>query len=275
MTGEAANQEVVELLHAAESALADGRPVDAEKICRTLVDRLPKHADAQYLLAEALRLQGRVEECELTYRSCVLAHPEHSESWAALASMLFEQVRWEEARRAANRSLREDPYNPEAAFVRGALRERRDDYAGAHRDFLRAWRSSPKDWPLPIPLDDDVLESVVEEAINLLHPTLRDYLANVAIILEDYPAEEVLLQYDPPAAATGLLGYFSGASLMERSVTNPWSNLPSAIVIYRRNIERMAATKEEIIEHLCITFFHEVGHFLGLSGEDLVQHDTE
>jgi len=275
MTGEPANQEVTDLLHAAEHALAEGRPVDAEQICRKVVDKAPQHADAQYLLAESLRLQGRIEECELTYRACVLSHPEHSESWAALASMLFEQVRWEEARRAANRSLREDPYNPEAAFVRGALRERRDDYAGAHRDFLRAWKSSPRDWPLPIPLDDEVLETVVEEAIHLLHPTLRDYLANVAIILEDYPAEEVLLQYDPPAAATGLLGYFSGASLMERSVANPWSNLPSAIVIYRRNIERMATTKEEIIEQLCITFFLEVGHFLGLSEEDLIQRDLE
>ncbi|MEE2750549.1 MAG: metallopeptidase family protein [Myxococcota bacterium] len=275
MTAEPASQELVDLLQAAESALADGRPVDAEKICRSVVNREPQHAEAQYLLAEALRLQGRVEECELTYRACVLSHPEHSESWAALASMLFEQVRWEEARRAANRSLREDPYNPEAAFVRGALRERRDDYAGAHRDFLRAWRSSPRDWPLPVPLEDEVLESVVEEAIHLLHPTLRDYLANVAIILEDYPAEEVLLQYDPPAAATGLLGYFSGASLMDRAAANPWSNLPSAIVIYRRNIERMATTKEEIIEQLCITFFHEVGHFLGLSEEDLVKRDLD
>lgn len=273
MTGQAAPKDLAALLHAAESALAEGRPVDAEKFCRSAVDHAPECADAKYLLAEALRLQGRMEECELTYRSCVLSHPEHSESWAALSSMLFEQVRWEEARRTANRSLREDPSNPEASFVRGALRERRDDYAGAHRDFLRAWRSSPRDWPLPVALDDETLESVVEEAIHLLHPSLRDYLANVAIILEDYPAEEVLLQYDPPAAATGLLGYFSGASLMERSVANPWSNLPSAIVIYRRNIERMATTREEVIEQLCITFFHEVGHFLGLGEEDLIERD--
>jgi predicted Zn-dependent protease with MMP-like domain len=273
MKSEAAPQELVVLLHAAESALAEGRPVDAEQLSRSAVDHSPGCADALYLLAESLRLQGRIEECELTYRSCVLSHPEHSESWAALSSMLFEQVRWEEARRAANRSLREDPYNPEAAFIRGALRERREDYAGAHRDFLRAWRSNPRDWPLPVPLDDDTLESVVEEAIDLLHPTLRDYLANVAIILEDYPPEEVLLQYDPPAAGTGLLGYFSGASLMDRSIANPWSNLPNAIVIYRRNIERMAITREEVVEQLCITFFHEVGHFLGLSEEHLVEPD--
>jgi predicted Zn-dependent protease with MMP-like domain len=260
---------IKELLEQAEAALLEGQPEQAESICRQAVESFPSNADAQYLLAEALRLQGRSDESELAYRGCVMSQPGHGDAWAALASMLFEQARWEESRRAANRALREEPYNPEASFIRGALRERRHDYAGAHRDFLRAWRSQPEHWPLPLSLEDEELESVVEEAIEQLHPTLRDYLGNVAIILEDFPADEVLLQYDPPAVATGLLGYFSGASLMDRSLEDPWSNLPSAIVIYRRNIERMAATREEVIDQLRITFFHEVGHFLGLDEDDL------
>jgi predicted Zn-dependent protease with MMP-like domain len=108
---------------------------------------------------------------------------------------------------------------------------------------------------------------VVEEAIHKLHPSVQEYLANVAIILEDLPTDEVLAGYDPPASPTGLLGYFSGYSLSERSVETPWSNLPSAIVIYRRNIERLSSSREELVEQVGLTVFHEVGHLLGLDFE--------
>ena len=131
---------------------------------------------------------------------------------AALASIFMEDLRWEEARRAANRALREELWSGEASFVRGALRERRGDYAGAFRDFTRAWRADPQAWPLPAHLEDDELEAIVEEAVDSLHPTIQDYLKNVAVILEDLPSTKVLSSYDPPASPTGLLGYFSGYS---------------------------------------------------------------
>ena len=51
-------------------------------------------------------------------------------------------------------------------------------------------------------------------------------------------------------------------------VENPWSNLPSAVVIYRKNLERLASTPEDVIEHLRFTFIHELGAMFGLSPED-------
>ena len=264
-----------ELLAEAELALSEGAPADAESFCRNVLASDPQQAQALFLLAEALRLQGRYPEAELQYKRCVLAHPEHSDAWAALSSIFFEDLRWEEARRAANRALREDLWSSEASFVRGALRERRRDYAGAYRDFARAWRSDPQAWPLPSHLSDEAMEAIVEEAINGLHPTIQEYLANVAIILEDLPTDQVLSAYDPPASPTGLLGYFSGYSMIERSVESPWSNLPSAVVIYRRNVERLSASREEVIEQIRISFLHEVGHLLGLTEEDLAKRDSE
>ncbi len=257
------------LLDAAEAALMDGRPEDAEGLLRRALAIDARHSEAQFLLGETLREQGRVEESELAYRGAVLANPGLAEGWSALSSVLFDQLRWEEARRAANRSLREDPWNAEASYVRAALRERRGDVAGARRDYLRAWRAEPTYFPLPQVLDDDTLEEVVSDALSRLHPTLQEYLANVAILLEEVPSEDVLRSYDPPAAPTGILGYFSGASLMERSLEDPWSNLPGAIVLFRRNLERLARSRDELIEELQVTLYHEVGHFLGLDEDDL------
>lgn len=267
--------DVESLLGEAEGALHEGRPADAEALCREALVASPRSVEAHFLLGEALRDQGRLEEAEGLYRFAVLNAPDHANAWAALASVLLDLLRWEEARRAANRCLREDPTHPEAAFVRGLLRERREDYAGAQRDYLRAWRSDPEGYPLPLPLSDETVEQIVSECLELLHPALREYLANVPVILEEVPSEELLEQYDPPASPSGLLGYFSGHSLMERSLHDPWSILPGAIVLFRRNLERFANNREQLLEELRVTLFHEVGHFLGLDESDLEERGLD
>ncbi|MCB9758744.1 MAG: metallopeptidase family protein [Alphaproteobacteria bacterium] len=266
---------VTRLLDEAEGALHEGRAAEAESLCREALGDAPRSVQAHFLLGESLRDQERFEEAEGLYRFVVLNAPDHSDAWGALSHTLVEQLRWDEARKACNRCLREDPMHPDGAFVRGVLRERRGDFAGAQRDFLRAWRSDPEGYPLPIPLTDVAVDDVVTECLELLHPTLREYLANVPIILEEVPSEELLRQYDPPAGPTQILGYFSGHSLMERSLHDPWSILPSAIVLFRRNLERMAQNRHQLIEELRITLFHEVGHFLGLDEDDLEERGLD
>ena len=112
-------------------------------------------------------------------------------------------------------------------------------------------------------------------ALQALHPTLREYLRDVPILLEEFPSDEILQHYDPPAYPTELLGYFSGHSLMKRSLEDPWSGVPGAIVLFRRNLQRYAQDHEHLLEELRITLFHEVGHFLGLSEQDLEERGLD
>jgi predicted Zn-dependent protease with MMP-like domain len=181
----------------------------------------------------------------------------------------------EEARRALNRALREDPGNPEAWYARGLLRERSEDWEGADRDLARAARLDPSTYPFPATLSDEQLEAAVEEVLGSLHPTLQEYLANVAILVEEVPSVEILRQFDPPLSPGELLGYFSGHSLLERSTVDPWSHLPAAILLFRRPLQRYAQTREQLIRELRTTIYHEVGHFLGLEEEDLEARGLE
>lgn len=263
------------LLHEATAALEEGQFEEAEATCRRALALDPKNAEVCLILGQAVREQDRLDEAEGAYRAAVLSRPDLADAWAGLAGVMCEQLRWDESRRAANRALREDPSHPEAAWIRGVLRERRGDNAGAQRDYLRAWRGDPQTFPLPVPLDDETVEQVVGECLVQLHPTLREYLANVPVILEELPSDEQLQHYDPPASPTGLLGYFSGSSLMERSLHDPWSNLPSAIVIFRRNLERFAHDHDQLVDELRVTLFHEVGHFLGLDEDDLEERGID
>jgi len=257
------------LLAEAEGLLASGQSEDAERALRGGLKRWKGHRDLTFLLGDALRDQGRLDEAAGLYRGIVISAPTDSDAWSALASALLYQLRWTEAAKAANRAIREDPGHPEASYVRAVLRERRGDYAGAQRDFIRAASASPRIWPLPVPLDDETVETVVTEMLEALHPTLREYLADIPIILEEFPSDEALRHYDPPAYPTELLAYFSGHSLMERSLDDPWSGMPGAIVLFRRNLQRFAQNRAQLLDELRITLLHEVGHFLGLSEGDL------
>ena len=257
------------ILDAIETSLRDGDPGEAERRARTFLSSAGDDPEVRFLLGDALRDQGRLDEAEGTYRAVVLQSPTLADAWGALATTLLLQLRWDEAHRAASRAIREEPAHPEGCWVRAVLRERRGDHHGARRDYLRAALGDPLVYPAPVPLTDETVEEVVSAALMELHPTLRDYLASVPILLDEVPADDVLREYDPPAYPTEMLGYFSGASLMERSLDDPWSQLPGSIVLFRCNLQRLAADHDRLVQELRITLLHEVGHFLGLDEADL------
>ena len=218
---------------------------------------------------------GALPESEQAYRRVTRAAPDHAPGWSGLASALFDQLRFDEARVAVLRALRLDPFAGEASYIRGLLRERRGDLWGADRDFLRAYRADPVAWPRPVLLTDAMITAVVEEATRVLHPAIRSYLSQVPILVEEVPEESVCLQFDPPAPPAEILGLFTGTNLAERSVEDPWSHLPSTIVLYRRNLQRFAVDRSQLLAELRITIFHEVGHFLGLDEEDLEERGLD
>ncbi len=262
-------QNVGRLLDLADESLERGDPLTALALCQQILETEPAHAGALFLLAAALRTLDDSGNAEAYYRRVLALTPEHSPAWSAIAWIQFEQLRFGEARNAINRALRLDPTNAEAYYVRAMLRERRLEHESALRDYTRAHRHGLEAFPMPVRLDDASVAAIVEEALSVLHPSIQEYLLQVAILLEDVPAEELLREYEPPAPPAEILGYFAGVSLAERSIEDPWSNLPSAIVLFRCNLQRIASDPERMVEELRVTVFHEVGHFLGLNEDDL------
>ncbi len=268
-------QTVLDHLEHADLALQSGDPEAALESCLQALLLEPRNDEALFLLAEAHRELGDIEGALESYRRCVLAQPQRADAWTALGTMHLFLLQLEEARRTLNRAIREDPGNPEAWYARALLRERREDWEGADRDMARAARLDPTTYPFPVLLTDEDLEAAIEEVLGTLHPTLRDYLANVAILVEEVPSEEILRQYDPPLSPGELLGYFSGHSLLERSIEDPWSHLPAAILLFRRPLQRYAQDREQLVKELRTTIYHEVGHFLGLEEDDLEDRGLE
>jgi predicted Zn-dependent protease with MMP-like domain len=115
-------------------------------------------------------------------------------------------------------------------------------------------------------MDRKRFEKLVNQAIDGLPQEFREKLENVAVIVEDHPSRELLLQMDiPPDDA--LLGLYEGTPLTERGFEAPLH--PDRIWIFQRPIEEECESEDEIKEEIQTTIVHEIAHFFGLDDEYL------
>ncbi len=181
---------------------------------------------------------------------------------------LYELCRFDEARRALLRAEKLEPDEPWTHHHLGLVAERRRDAEEARRRFALARKLAPDEFPKPIALSHRAFDRAVEDALASLPETVRRYLSNVAITVEDVPSDEDLLGSDPPLSPA-ILGLFRGVPYGQKASMDPWSHFPSSIVLFQRNLERFARSRAELIEEIGVTLVHEVGHFLGLDEEQL------
>jgi predicted Zn-dependent protease with MMP-like domain/predicted nucleic acid-binding protein len=131
----------------------------------------------------------------------------------------------------------------------------------------RAWQldtapgATDRDGPR---LDEAEVVAIAEQALDELPERARQLLAGVPIVLAEQPAEaDVDAGIDPRA-----LGLFSGTAYPDGSHLGGQPGL-TQILIFRRNLERVAGNEDELREEIRTTLLHETGHFFGLSDDEL------
>jgi predicted Zn-dependent protease with MMP-like domain len=110
-------------------------------------------------------------------------------------------------------------------------------------------------------------QALVAEAVQTIPQKFRDAMQNIAIVIEDEPALETLQEVgiEPPDT---LLGLYQGTPLTERQ----WAHgniLPDKITLYQFPIEDESEDEEELVVAIGETLIHEVGHYFGLSEEEI------
>jgi predicted Zn-dependent protease with MMP-like domain len=110
-------------------------------------------------------------------------------------------------------------------------------------------------------------ERLVVEATALIPKRFRREMKNLAVVVEDEPDPGLLaeMEIEPPDS---LYGLYQGTPLPERT----WgfgNNLPDKITLYQLPIEEDCDDEDEMRAVIGETLIHEVGHYFGLSEEEI------
>ena len=101
----------------------------------------------------------------------------------------------------------------------------------------------------------------------LIPKRFRREMKNLALVVEDAPSPALLkdMEIAPPDS---LYGLYQGTPLPERS----WGHgntLPDSITLFQQPIEQDCDDEDEVRAAIGETLIHEVGHYFGLSEEEI------
>jgi len=106
---------------------------------------------------------------------------------------------------------------------------------------------------------------LAEEVLDSLPEEFRSRIENIAILVEDFPPN----QSRPPGQQRRLLlGIFHGVPATKKSVFD-LSVGPAHIVLYQKNIEAVCSSEAEVRHQIRQTLIHELGHYFGMTEEQL------
>ena len=138
-----------ERLRPAADALADGRPLDAERPLRMLLNADGSDLPAAHLMAEALTRRGQLAAAEALLIHCLDRAPRLHLVRQSLALLLYRVGRHAEALAQLDRLLAHEPRNTRNRAVKAAILAEIGDYAGAAvvtADLLDDFPDQPQAW---------------------------------------------------------------------------------------------------------------------------------
>ncbi len=116
-------------------------------------------------------------------------------------------------------------------------------------------------------MDKIAFERLVNASLEDLPKKFLRKMENIIIVVEDVPSRDVLLRFGMKNPLH-LLGLYHGVPLGKRG--SRYGNvLPDKISIYRKPIEAICRTEEEILLKVREVVMHEIGHYFGMSEKEL------
>lgn len=257
-----------DLFDEALAALEDGELDDAEKLAsRGLAACARAGAPAiaaalgHYVLA-AVASERAEDEIALAHadRACA-ADPAYGEA-AHLAARL-RLARWDLSGAAAVlTACQERPPHADLRHLAAVIAELQGQFDAADEHYRAAADLDPEAYPLPVRISDEELQQLVASTMEAMPPDVVATFRNLTVDVHEVPDPDLHRDIHPET-----LGLYAGTPVGDAEAMPV--GLPDRVYIFKRNIERIAQDREELIEELRITLLHELGHHLGWDEDDL------
>lgn len=211
---------------------------------------------------------GEFEDAVDALEKALKVDPDDVEAQLELGLALFENARFDDAKKA----LEKLPDEPAAWHHLGLIAERKGDEVATRRFLEKARRMDPEAFPKPVHLSEAEFDKAVSDAIAKLPPQAREPLKNTTISVEPIPNDEDL---DGGRLSPAMLGIFHGTPVDRRSAMSDVDHRTAVIKLFQNNLERSAATRDELVEEIGLTLLHEVGHLMGLDEDELYERGLD
>jgi len=261
-------------LNRAELLVEDlGEFEKAVSLCDELlsgVEELPRldrgtEAEVYYLKAKAVFYLDDLQGALFLVRRALKTTGEVAIYRSFEGQILFELGRFDEARRCLETAVVLDPEAGHAVYHLALVLERLDAPDEATHAFVKANALDPERYPLPVDVDEAFFREASAEAFSNLPRSIREYVEDVPILIEDWPSRELLAGEN---VSPQILGIYIGTPRTEAEITAQPEDL-TRVILFKRNLEKICRDRSDLIEQIQITLRHEIGHHLGLSEEDL------
>ena len=249
----------------------DHGEVDGVRRHLAAVGMLPEGgADCPQFMAlkwRALWLEGQRDSALTVAKEAMHRYPEDIDACLEVADVLAEVGGVNDAAGLLLEVAELHRDDAELWYEAGIMLERAERWPARLRCFERVWELEHADTGgLQMWLSESRFVEVAHDSVARLPAHIRDALGNVVILVEDYPERWI---FETEVADPRLLGLFDGAGRAAEAGHDGIPTGPSRIYLYRRNIERMCGSPEEVERQVEITVRHEIGHYLGLDEEEL------
>lgn len=222
-------------------------------------------AEIYYLKSKALFYMDDLEGALFLVRRALKATGEQSIYRAFEGQILFELGRFAEARRPLETAAAMEPDAVQTQYHLALVLERIGEKEEASARFEKASQIEPEQFPVPLEMTDDDFERAAAEALAELPRSIREYVENVPVLIEEWPALDLVLQEN---VSPTLLGIFLGVPRTEAGTTDQPRDM-DRVILFKRNLETHCRDREELVHEIQTTVKHEIGHYLGLDEDDM------
>jgi predicted Zn-dependent protease with MMP-like domain len=261
-----------EIIARAYDALEEDDLEQAIDLAREAISQDPDDVEGYYIAGLSLFEIGEYARARDYLREAYARGPDDPLIGTYYGAARFVLGEEREAEALLAEAVRADPELTDARYWLSMVIERQARYTEADEQLAECTRLDPERFPRPFRIGKTELERDLEEVIRDLPERITAALRDVPIVIEDLPPRDMLS--DGEHLAPDILGLFVGTSLSEASVFQP-APTPNVVYLFKRNLERVSSSREELLDEARVTLVHEIGHYLGLDEDDLLERGLD